>query len=129
MRKTPSLRPILIYFEFRSKRSLITVISMDPRPTNYLRQNIVFSYSEMTRVSFSLFLSLSVFYYVTLLLIFMKIILLLFFFFSLELFLFFHVPGYSGMFRDVPACSGMFRNVPECSGMFHVPAFIDARTI
>ena len=91
---------------------------MDPRPTNYLRQNIVFSYSEMTRVSFSLFLSLSVFCYVTLLLIFMKIILLLLLiFFSLKLFLFFHVPGYSGMFRNVPACSGMF----------HVPAFIDAQ--
>ena len=28
--KTPSSRPILIYFEFRSKRSLITVIWMDP---------------------------------------------------------------------------------------------------
>ena len=83
---------------------------MDPRPTNYLRQNIVFSYSEMTRVSFSFFLSLSVFYYVTLLLIFMKIILLLllFFIFSLKLFLFFHVPGYSGMFRNVP-CSGFYR--------------------
>ena len=119
--KTPSLRPILIYFEFRSKPSLITVISMDPRPTNYLRQNIVFSYSEMTRVSFSLFLSLSVFCYVTLLLIFMKIILLLsLIFFSLKLFLFFHVPGYSGIFRDVPECSGMFRNVP-CSGFYGRP--------
>ena len=82
---------------------------MDPRPTNYLRQNIVFSYSEMTRVSFSLFLSLSVFCYVTLLLIFMKIILLLLLlFFSLKLVLFFHVPGYSGIFRNVPECS-MFR--------------------
>ena len=63
--KTPSSRPILIYFEFRSKPSLITVISMDPRPTNYLPQNIVFSYPEMIPVSFSLFLSLSVFCYFT----------------------------------------------------------------
>ena len=68
----------------------------------------------MIRVSFSLFLSLSVFCYFTLL-IFMKIIIIIFFF-SLKLFLFFHVPG----------CSGMFRHVPACSGMFHVPGFIDA---
>ena len=111
--KTPSSRPILICFEFRSKPSLIAVISMDPRPTNYLPQNIVFSYPEMIRVSFSLFLSLSVFCYFTLLLIFIKIILLLllfFFFFHENYFYFF-------MFRDVPGCSGMFR----------VPGFIDAR--
>ena len=77
---------------------------MDPRPINYLRQNIVFLYPEKIRVSFSLFLSLSVFCYFTSLLIFIK------------LFLFFYVPG----------CYGMFRNVPACSGMFHVPDFIDA---
>ena len=99
---------------------------MDPCPTNYLRQNIVFSYPEMIRVSFSLFLSLSVFCYFTLLLIFMKIILLLllllfycYYFFHENYFYFF-------MFWDVPECSGMFRNVPECSGMFHVPGFINA---
>ena len=96
-------------------------ISMDPRPTNYLRQNIVFSYPEMIRVSFSLFLCLSVFCYFTLLLIFIKIVLLLllfyFFFFHENYFLFLHVPG----------CSGMFRYVPACSGMFHVPDFIDGR--
>ena len=106
----PSSRPIRIYFEFRSKPSLITVISMDPRPTNHLRQNIVFSYLEMIRVSFSLFLSLSVFCYSTLLLIFIKIISLL------SLFYWF-------IFRKIIfifSCSGMFRNVPECSGMFRV---------
>ena len=87
-------------------------ISMDPRPTNYLRQNIVFSYPEMIRVSFSLFLCLSVFCYFTLLLIFIKIVLLLLLLFYLftfmEMFFFF-----------------MFRDVPACSGMFHVPDFID----
>ena len=117
--KPPSSRPIFIYSEFRSKPSLITVISMDPRPTNYLRQNIVFSYPEMIRVSFSLFLSLSVFCYFTLLLIFMKIILLLlllFFIFMKIIFIF----SCSGMFRSVPACSGMFRNVP-CSGFCRRP--------
>ena len=73
---------------------------MDPRPTNYLRQNIVFSYSEMTRVSFSLFLSLSVFCYVTLLLIFMKIILLLLLIFFIKIIF---ICSCSGIFLDVPA--------------------------
>ena len=62
----------------------------------------------MIRVSFSSFLSLSVFCYFTLLLIFIKIILLLllfFIFFMKIIFIF--------------SCSGMFRNVPECS-MFGV---------
>ena len=93
-------------------------ISMDPRATNYLRQNIVFSYPEMIRVSFSLFLCLSVFCYFTLLLIFTKIVfllLLLFFFFMKIIFIF--------------ACSGMFRYVPACSRMFHVPDFIDGRSL
>ena len=90
---------------------------MDPRPTNYLRQNIVFSYPEMIRVSFSLFLSFSVFGYFTLLLIFMKIILL----FLLVFFFYFHENYfYFFMFRDVPGCSGMFRNVP-CSWFYRRP--------
>ena len=73
---------------------------MDPRPTNYLRQNIVFSYPEMIPVSFSLFLCLSVFCYFTLLLIFIKIVLLLllFYLFIFMKMFFFHVPGCS-MFR------------------------------
>ena len=97
-----SSRPIWIYFEFRSKPSLITVISMDPRPTNYLRQNIVFSYPEMIRVSFSLFLSLSVFCYFTLLLIFIKN----FFIIIITLFIYFHENYfYFFMFRDFPECS------------------------
>ena len=102
----PFLRPILIYFEFRSKPSLITVICMDPRPTNYLRENIFFSYPEMIRVSFSLFLSFSFSCYITLLLIFTKNILLLFFlifFFMKIIFIF----SFSGMFRNVP-CSGFY---------------------
>ena len=71
----------------------------------------------MIRVSFSLFLSLSVFCYFTLLLIFIKIILLLLFF--IIIFFFHENYFYFFMFRDVPACSGMFRHVPECS-MFPV---------
>ena len=94
-------------------------ISMDPRPTNYLRQNIVFSYPEMIRVSFSLFLCLSVFCYFTLLLIFIKIVLLLLLFY-LFIFMKMFFFSRSGMFRNVPECSGMFRNVP-CSWFYRRP--------
>ena len=65
----------------------------------------------MIRVSFSLFLSFSVFCYFTLLVV-IKIILLLFIYF----YFFFHENYfYFFMFRNVPECSGMFRHVPECS--------------
>ena len=77
---------------------------MDPHPKNYLRQNIVVSYPEMIRVSFSLFLSLSVFCYFTLLLIFIKNFLLLL---LLYLFIFMKI-------LFIFSCSGIFRNVP-CS--------------
>ena len=106
--KPPSSRPVWKYFEFRNKPSLITVISMDPCPTNYLRQNIVFSYPEIIRVSFSLFLSLSVFCYFTLLLTFIKIILLLLLLFLFYLFIFMKI-------IFIFSCSGMFRNVQDCS--------------
>ena len=86
---------------------------MDPRPKNYLRQNIVVSYPEMIRVSFSLFLSLSIFCYFTLLLIFIKKFIII----IITLFIYFH-ENYFYFF--------MFRDFPECS-MFLVPGFIDAR--
>ena len=93
------------------------------RPTNYLRQNIVFSYSEMIRVSFSLFFAF--FFVVTLLLILQKsfIIIFLFIFFFIEIIFIFSC---FGMFRDVPEFSGLFRHVPACSGMFLFPGFVDA---
>ena len=81
-------------------------ISMDPRPTNYLRQNIVFSYPEMIRVSFSLFLCLSVFCYFTLLLIFIKIVLLLLLFY------------YFFFMKIIFACSGMFRILSTAPVLF-----------
>ena len=108
--KTPSSRPNLIYFEFRSKPSLI-VLSFAwtlTLPTNFnlLRQNIVFSYSESIRVSFSWLFHYFSFFFCsfTFLLIFRKIFLLLLFyyiFFTKIIFIF--------------SCSGMFRNVPGCS--------------
>ena len=100
-----SSRFVLIYFEFRSKPPLITVICMDPRPTNYLRKNIFFSCPEMIRVSFSFFLSFSVFCYFTLLLVFKKIILLLLLLLLLLLYFFHENYFYFFMFRHVPECS------------------------
>ena len=95
---------------------------MDPRPTNYLRQNIVFSYPEIIPVSFFFiyfFFGFLLFY--VLLLVFTKIILLLL---LLLLYIYF--------FHEIIfifSCSGMFQDVPECSGMFRVPGFIDAQCL
>ena len=79
---------------------------MDPRPTNYLRQNIVFSYPEIIRVSFSLFLYFSFFDIFN----FYKnyFIVINFFFFHENKFYFF-------MFRNV-RCSGFYRR-PAGSGL------------
>ena len=57
----------------------------------------------MIRVSFSLFLSLSVVCYFTLLLILKNYFIIIFSF--MKIIFIFHVPGCSGMFRHVPQCS------------------------
>ena len=116
--KPPSSRPISIYFEFRSKPSLSTIICIDPHSSNKLiakKYCFIILLDEQIPVSFSwsdfLIFLFSVFHVILLLLMFTKnmlLWLLLFyfiFFFSWKLFLFFHVPG----------CSGIFRNIPECS--------------
>ena len=114
--KPPSSRATLIYFEFRSKPSLITVICMDPHSPNKL-----FATKYCFPILWDEFLFLNhffifrfffflLFYVILLLLIFTKTILLLSFylihFFFTKITLIF-------------SCSGMFRNVPECS-MFQV---------
>ena len=104
--KTPFSGPILRYFEFRSKPSLITVNCMNPHPTNFnlLRKNIVVSYSERIPVSFSwLFHCFSFFLLLfTLIIIFTKIILLLLFYY---IYIFYENYFYFSMFGDVPECS------------------------
>ena len=88
--KTPYSRPILIYFELRSKPSLITVICIDPHSPNKLfAPKFFFSYSEMIRISFSLFLHLffDLLFYVIMNFskkIFIMTILLLFFFMKIS---------------------------------------------
>ena len=55
--KTSFSRPIVIYFELEARLDLVLSFEWTlTRLTNKLRQNIVFSYSEMIPVSFSLFL-------------------------------------------------------------------------
>ena len=118
--KPPSSRPILIYFEFRSKPSLITFICMDPHSPNKL-----FATKYCFLILGDEFLFLNPFYifrffcFVILCYFFIVnfyknyvIIIILFnqFFFIKITFMF----SCSGMFRYVPARSGMFRNVP-CS--------------
>ena len=102
-----------------SLHSLLSFAWTLTRPKNYLRQNIGFSYSEMIRVSFSLFLVFFVCFCFCFSLLFYFIInvyknYFINFFFHENYFNFF-------MFRDVPGCSGMFvRNVP-CSGFYRRP--------
>ena len=126
--KTLSSRPILIYFEFRSKPSLITVICMDPYSPNKLfaiKYCFLILGDEFLFLNhfliFRVFLNIFLFYFILLLLIFTKSILLLSFylinFFFMKITLIFSC---SGMFRHVPECSGMFRDVP-CSGFYRRP--------
>ena len=126
LKNPPSSRPILIYFEFRNKPSLVTVICMNPHSPNkfqfvatkYCFQLILREDDSFFFLIISLFFVLFLCYF-TLLLIFTKIIFRLLFyyiFFNENYFYFF-------MFRDVPECSGMFRNVP-CSGFDRRPVVI-----
>ena len=120
--KSPSSRPILIYFEFWSKPSLITVICMDAHTPNKLFAAkycfLIFGDEFLFLNHFFIF---RFFYFILcylLLLIFTKTMLLLSFY--LINFFFHENYFYFFMFRDVPGCFGMFRNVP-CSGFYRRP--------
>ena len=111
-------RPILIYFEFISKPSLITVICMDPHSPNKLFATkycfvILGDDTSFFFLIISVFVVFLLFYAILCYFVIINfyknyfIIIILFnqFFFSWKLFLIFHAPG--------------------CSGMFRVPGFID----
>ena len=111
--KPPSSRTISIYFEFRSKPSLITIICMDPHSPNKLiakKYCFLILLDEQIPVSFSwsdfLIFLLSViscyFVIINFYQNYVIIINIIIIFFSLKLFFIF-------------SRSGMFRNVPECS--------------
>ena len=101
--KPPSSQLILIYFEFRSKPSLITVICMDPfLPNKLIGTKYCFLILRDDTSFFFFFLSFSLLFYVITNFYknFLSLLFYLFiYFFSWKLFLFFHVPGCSGMFR------------------------------
>ena len=119
--KTPSSRPILIYFEFRSKPSLITVIWMDPHsPKKFIATKYCF-FILGDDTSFFFFLSL----YVSLFFVFMLCYVIYFViinfcknsFLSIVLFIiyyyyyyyyYYYLINYFFMFRNVP-CSGFYR--------------------
>ena len=106
-----------MYFEFRSKPSLITVICMNPRSLKICCDRILFSHTQ--RGYQFLFLDYFIIFrffccYFTLLLIFTKIILLFIFyyyyFFSMKIIFIFSCSGMFRMFRNVP-CSGFYRRL------------------
>ena len=92
------------------------------RPTNYLRQNTVYSYSEMS-FFFLIVSSFFAFFFVFFLLFY---VILLLFIFTKTMSLLSLINFFFMKITFIFSCSGMFRDVPECSGMFHVPGFIDA---
>ena len=104
---------VVVNFEFRSKLSLTSVICMDPRPTNYLRQIYCFLIPGDDS-SFFFFISFSFGF----LLFYVIINFYKNYFIIIIVFKFFFHENYFYFF--------MFRDVPECSGMFRVPGFIDA---
>ena len=109
--KPPSSRPISIYFEFRSKPSLITVVCMDPHSPKKLFATKYWFLILWDDTSFFFFISRFFFVCFCFSLLFYFIInvyknYFINFFFSWKLFQFFHVPWCSGMFRHVrPECS------------------------
>ena len=118
----PSLRPISIYFEYRSKTSLITIICMDPHSPNKLivkKYCFLILLEEQIPVSFSwsdflIFLFSVISYYFVIINFYQNyVIIILFNFFFMKIIFIF-------------SCSGMFRNVPECS-VFR--GFIDAHSL
>ena len=114
--KPSSSSPVLIYFEFRGKLSLITVICMNPlSPANKLIATKYCFLKVGDDTSFFFFLSFLIFvfmlfYVILLLLCFRKIYYKLIIFFMKFSFFF----SRSGMFRNIP-CSWFYRS-PKISG-------------
>ena len=115
----PSLRPISICFEFRSKTSLITIICMDPHsPNNLIVKKYCFLIllEEQIPVSFSwsdflIFLFSVISYYFVIINFYQNYVIII-------LFNFFFHENYYYFF--------MFRNVP-CSGVLSTPTLYSPR--
>ena len=115
--KTLSPRPILIYFEFISKPSLITVICMNPYWPNKLFAAKYCFLILRDDTSFFFFISLFFVFFLFLLLYvivnFYKNYIIIIIFFMNIIFIF----SCSRMFRNVLACSGM-----PCSRFYRRPS-------
>ena len=124
--ENPSSRPILIYFEFRSKALTHYCHLHGPSlAQQIICDKILFSHTrrwyEFLFLYFLIFPFLSFFLLSYVIVNFYKndfIIIIYFILFSRKLLLFFHVPG----------CFGMFRNVP-CSGFYRRPAAKETRPL
>ena len=136
--KTLSSRPILIYFQFRSKPSLVTVIWMDPHsPKNFIATNYCFLILG-DDTSFFFFLCFFIFrFYVMLCYVMLFIFVIINFckncFLSIVLFIIIYYYYYyyyylmNQLIFFFHKKIFLFFHVPGCSGMFHVPGFIDAQ--
>ena len=103
---------ILIYFEFRSKPSLITVICMDPHSPNKLFATKYCFLILVDDASFFVFISFFFFFlFFFFLLLFYVIINFYKNHFIIIIILFYFFMN----FFFISSCSGMFRHVPECS--------------
>ena len=135
--KPHSSRPILIYFECRSKPLLITVICVDPHLPHKLLETKYCFLIPGDDTSFFFFISFFFgfmlfyviisfyknyyYYYYYYYCYYYLFIYLFYFIFWWKLFFIFSC---AGMLRDFPECSGMFRNVP-CSGFYRRPEVTD----
>ena len=116
-----SSRPILIYFEFRRKPSLITVICVDPHSHNkisFLHTRRWYSFFFFIYLSFVFMICYAILFSL-LLLIFTKIIIIIFIIiilfidFSHKNYVNFSWTGMSEKFRNVP-CSWFYRRQNIC---------------
>ena len=117
--KLPSSRLILIYFKFRSKPSLITVICMDPHSPNKL-----FATKYCFLILGDEFLFLNHFFIFRLFFFFCYFMSFCYYLFLQKLCYYYHVLINFFSWKLL-----LFFHVPACSGMFHVPGFIDAPTV
>ena len=125
-RKPLYLRAILIYFEFRSKPPLITVICMEPRSHNKLFAT-KYCFLILGDDSSFFFLIISLFF-----VFFVVVVVVILFYFVIINFYKNYVIiiilfNHNFFFHENYSYFFMFRDVPACSGMFRVPGFLDAR--
>ena len=123
--KPPSSRPILIYFEFRRKPSLITDDPHSPNKLFATKYGFLILVDETILHDTSFFFFISFFFFFVIINFYKNhfIIIIIFFFFHEKFF--FHVPGFSGMFRHVPECS-VFQvlSTPELQSVFVILFFV-----